>query len=208
MYMKDNPNTSNEKPIIVNLPEGQNTARIYYGEAPRLLDEKAPVKVDITEAASKIEEEQNQQPDRLHDSSIDIRERIKTLDDAIAYLGEDNPFVKVYNATKGKDIDILAYTKLRIIAAAINEEPEGWRPKYQDEDGNGGEYRWYPYFRAVFFGGHALDGASAGLARAHCNHGFADEHAFFGSRLCYKRDELAEYSGNQFKEIWEDYLLR
>ena len=48
MYMKDNPNTSNEKPIIVNLPEGQNTARIYYGEAPRLLDEKAPVKVDIT----------------------------------------------------------------------------------------------------------------------------------------------------------------
>ena len=163
---------------------------------------------DIMEAASKIEEEQNQQPDRLHDSSIDIRERIKTLDDAIAYLGEDNPFVKVYNATKGKDIDILAYTKLRIIAAALNEEPEGWRPKYQDKDGNGGEYRWYPYFRAVFFGGCADGGAPAGLAFANCYAAFTNANASYGSRLCYKSEELAEYSGQQFKDIWEEYLLR
>lgn len=163
---------------------------------------------DIMEAASKIGEEQNQQPDRLHDSSIDIRERIKTLDDAVAYLGEDNPFVKVYNATKGKDIDILAYTKLRIIAAALNEEPEGWRPKYQDKDGNGGEYRWYPYFRAVFFGGNGADGADDGLAYACASYGFSDAGAYFGSRLCYKSEELAEYSGQQFKDIWEEYLLR
>lgn len=163
---------------------------------------------DIMEAASKIEEEQNQQPDRLHDSSIDIRERIRTLDDAVAYLGEDNPFVKVYNATKGKDIDILAYTKLRIIAAALNEEPEGWRPKYQDKDGNGGEYRWYPYFRAVFFGGSAYSGAIAGLAYAYANYAFSYAFAHFGSRLCYKSEELAEYSGQQFKDIWEEYLLR
>lgn len=163
---------------------------------------------DIMEAASKIEEEQNQQPDRLHDSSIDIRERIKTLDDAVAYLGEDNPFVKVYNATKGKDIDILAYTKLRIIAAALNEEPKGWRPKYQDNDGNGGEYRWYPYFRAVFFGGYASSGANAGLADAYTSNVFSYAYANYGSRLCYKSEELAEYSGQQFKDIWEECLLR
>lgn len=163
---------------------------------------------DIMEAASKIEEEQNQKPDRLHDSSIDIRERIKTLDDAVAYLGKDNPFVKVYNATKGKDIDILAYTKLRIIAAALNEEPEGWRPRYQDKNGNGGDYRWYPYFRAVFFGGSANIGGYAGLAFADANAGFSHANAPHGSRLCYKSEELAEYSGQQFKDIWEDYLLR
>lgn len=163
---------------------------------------------DIMEAASKIGEEQNQQPDRLHDSSIDIRSRIKTLDDAVAYLGEDNPFVKVYNATKGKDFDILAYTKLRIIAAALNEEPEGWRPKYQDKDGNGGEYRWYPYFRAVFFGGVAPGGADAGLAFASTGYGFSSADASCGSRLCYKSEFLAEYSGQKFKDIWEEYLLR
>ena len=163
---------------------------------------------DIMEAASKIEEEQNQQPDRLHDSSIDIRERIKTLDDAMAYLGEDNPFVKVYNATKGKDIDILAYTKLRIIAAALNEEPEGWRPKYQDKEGNGGEYRWYPYFRAVFLGSSVSYGTFNGLAYANTSNVFSNASASCGSRLCYKSEKLAEYSGQQFKDIWEEYLLR
>lgn len=165
---------------------------------------------DIMEAASKIEEEQeqNQHPERLHDSSIDIRERIKTFDDAVAYLGEDNPFVKVYKAIKGKDIDILAYTKLRIIAAALNEEPEGWRPKYQDKDGNGGEYRCYPYFSAVFFGGNASIGSYDGLAYARTNHAFSLAAANSGSRICYKSEELAEYSGQQFKDIWEAYILR
>ena len=166
---------------------------------------------DIMEAASKIEEEQNQQPDRLHDSSIDIRERIKTLDDAVAYLGEDCKLVQEYRATSiglKDNKDIVAYTKLRIIAAALNEEPEGWRPKYQDKDGNGGEYRWYPYFRAVFFGGLAYSGAFAGLALAYAYSDFSYASAHCGSRLCYKSEELAEYSGQQFKDIWEEYLLR
>ena len=170
---------------------------------------------DIMEAASKIEEEQNQQPDRLHDTSIDIRERIKTFDDAVAYLGEESILVQVWNnltieTENGSDDakDIVAYTKLRIIAAALNEEQEGWRPKYQDKDGNGGEYRWYPYFRAVFFGGDANFGSYAGLAFAGTRYGFSIADANFGSRLCYKSEELAEYSGQQFKDIWEDYLLR
>lgn len=168
---------------------------------------------DIMEAASKIEEEQNQQPDRLHDNSIDIRERIKTFDDAVAYLGEDSPMVKQYRATycdleKEGAKDIIAYMELRIIAAALNEEPEGWRPKYQDKDGNGGEYRWFPYFRAVFFGGNADGGAGAGLADARTDFGFSYAVAYCGSRLCYKNEELAEYSGQQFKDIWEEYLLR
>jgi hypothetical protein len=46
--MKEYQNANGEKPVIVNLPDGQNEARIYYGEAPRKLDEKAPVKVDIS----------------------------------------------------------------------------------------------------------------------------------------------------------------
>lgn len=46
--MKEYQNTNGEKPVIVNLPDGQNEARIYYGEAPRKLDEQAPVKVDIS----------------------------------------------------------------------------------------------------------------------------------------------------------------
>lgn len=166
---------------------------------------------DIMEAASKIEEEQNQQPDRLHDTSIDIRERIKTFEDAQHYLGEDNKFVEaqlLIEQTMDDCPDIQAYAELRVIAAALNEEPEGWRPRYQDKNGNGGERRWAPYFRAVFFGGSADSGSSDGLACAYTNLGFSVAFADYGSRLCYKSEELAEYSGQQFKDIWEDYLLR
>ncbi|MBR1526868.1 MAG: DUF2303 family protein [Prevotella sp.] len=36
-----------EKPIVVNLPEGQNTLTILQGEAPAQLDNLAPLKIDI-----------------------------------------------------------------------------------------------------------------------------------------------------------------
>lgn len=167
---------------------------------------------DIMEAASKIEEEQNQQPtDRLHDTALDIRERIKTFEDAQHYLGEDNKFVEaqlLIEQTMDDCPDIQAYAKLRVIAAALNEEPEGWRPKYPDENGNGGERRWAPYFRAVFFGGYADYGAYDGLSCASADYDFTYADASYGSRLCYKSEELAEYSGNQFKDIWEDLILR
>lgn len=167
---------------------------------------------DIMEAASKIGEEQNQQPtDRLHDTSIDITERIKTFDDAVAYLGEDCKLVQEYRATSiglKDNKDIVAYTKLRIIAAALNEEPEGWRPTYPDNNGHGGDYRWAPYFRAVFVGGSAVIGACAGLASANPSSACSAAAAFYGSRLCYKSEELAQYSGQQFTDIWTELIMR
>lgn len=36
-----------QQPIVVNLPEGQNTLTILQGEAPAQLDHQAPVKIDI-----------------------------------------------------------------------------------------------------------------------------------------------------------------
>ena len=36
-----------QQPIVVNLPEGQNTLTILQGEAPAQLDQQAPVKIDI-----------------------------------------------------------------------------------------------------------------------------------------------------------------
>lgn len=37
-----------EKPIVVNLPEGQNTLTLLQGNAPEQLDQLAPIKVDIS----------------------------------------------------------------------------------------------------------------------------------------------------------------
>ena len=36
-----------QQPIVVNLPEGQNTLTLLQGQAPAQLDKKAPVKIDI-----------------------------------------------------------------------------------------------------------------------------------------------------------------
>ena len=38
---------NNEKPITVNLPEGQSQVQVLYGPAPKQLDAKAPIKVSI-----------------------------------------------------------------------------------------------------------------------------------------------------------------
>lgn len=75
----------------------------------------------------------------------DIRERIKTFADALHELGNENPLVLAYQNTNLRDSDvapdnkdIIAYLKLRIIVAALNE---GWEPQFIP-----GEYRWAPYF--------------------------------------------------------------
>ena len=53
----------------------------------------------------------------------DIKERIKTFDDAVAILGNDNQAVIDYYAIADKTCteDILAFAKLRVIAEALNE---------------------------------------------------------------------------------------
>ena len=74
-----------------------------------------------------------------------ITERVKTFDDALNILGENNPLVKTYYAIdeaglaqETTDNDVWAYLKLRIIAAALNE---GWEPQFTED-----ECRYYPWF--------------------------------------------------------------
>lgn len=40
--------TQDNQPIVVNLPEGQNTLTLLQGQAPAQLDQKAPVKLEIS----------------------------------------------------------------------------------------------------------------------------------------------------------------
>ena len=74
-----------------------------------------------------------------------IMERIKTFDDAFKELGEHHPLVKEYHKRHlfledDSDIssDLVAYLKLRIITAALNE---GWTPQFTED-----EYRYFPWF--------------------------------------------------------------
>lgn len=156
--------------------------------------------------------------------SQDIKERIKTFEDAVNAIGEDHPLVAQYktinSAFKEADnnLHLFAYTRLAIIAEALNE---GWRPEYTED-----EYRYYPWFglytqeeyddmddedkERCRFVGRSINGASAsgGLVYADASSGSAHSSTGIGSRLAFKSRELAIYCGKQFIEIWINYLFK
>ena len=151
----------------------------------------------------------------------DIRERVKTFEDAVAVLGNDNHAVIDYYAIADKTCtgDILAYAKLRVIAEALNE---GWKPSF-----NTNECRYYSWFYLYTKSEYEkLDDddkkicrvidCSNGNSYAHCglvckNASYTISYTYsdsnFGSRLTFKTRELAEYCGKQFIDIWADFLF-
>ena len=58
-----------------------------------------------------------------------------------------------------------------------------------------------------FGGGDANNGADCGLASANSDHAWSSSTASFGSRLAVKSSEIAIYFGEQFKELWKDFLI-
>lgn len=150
----------------------------------------------------------------------DVTERIKTFHDAYCELGNDHPFVKSYekyvNTASGEEPDVIAYFKLRIICAALNE---GWEPKFTED-----EWRYYPWFRLytqdkinnmngqykqdqhlIYTGDYETE--YAGFASAYSADVPSSALPNIGSRLCLKNEVLAIYCGKQFVDIWADYLL-
>lgn len=153
-----------------------------------------------------------------------VEERIKTFDDACRELGENHPFVRAYNGyakniseENKNDVDVLAYLKLRIICAALNE---GWEPQFTED-----EWRWYPWFYLYtdeelsekseeWKSAHALKllrthhpSGYGGLAYAHSINATRCSGADVGSRLYLKSEALATHCGTQFIDVWADFIL-
>ena len=153
-----------------------------------------------------------------------VMERIKTIDDAIKELGEDNILVKQLDNFCKRDTDesvqdygdILAYLQLRIICAALNE---GWTPQFTK-----GEYRYYPWFelwtkkeieeldeeataRVVYRSGVSAN-SDGGVSCSYADYDSSFTSAYFGSRLAFRTSELARYAGEQFLDIWADFVFK
>lgn len=150
-----------------------------------------------------------------------VMERVKTFQDAVKELGDEHPLVIEY-ITWCKQIggvysaDVMAYLKLRIIAAALNE---GWEPKFTKD-----EWRYYPYFYVLTkeeyeqlkdedkkrcVGRLSVNAyALGGLVYANTGSGSANSYTFDGVRLAFKTRELAEYAGKQFLSIWFDFVFK
>lgn len=154
-----------------------------------------------------------------------VTERIKTFEDArkeVGRLAECGNEVLANllcdyesNADNILTKSTLAYMKLCIIAAALNE---GWEPHFTtDED------RWCPWFyiytqeeidkmdeekkkKLWLFGGLSCDGAYCGLAYAVSSNAWSHSNALISARLAVKSEALAKYFGQQFIDIWSDYV--
>ena len=162
----------------------------------------------------------------VDDTPKDVTERIKTFEDACEELGNEHPFVRAYKGyakniseeNKNDVDDVIAYLKLRIIVAALNE---GWEPKFTKD-----EWRWYPWFklwtgkelsmigkagwkddRHLIMIGDKYQSEYAGLACAYSTNAPSSSYTYFGSRLCLKSEALATYCGKQFINLWADFVL-
>ena len=148
-----------------------------------------------------------------------VTERIKTFEDAVKATGMKLPFDD--NQLSYLSKDVVAYMKLRVIAAALNELHEATLdefPKFTKF-----EYRWYPWFylytqeeidemdeekkkKVWRCGGGSVSGANCGLAVATPNFAWMVSYSSISARLAVKSEALAKYFGQQFIDIWYDYV--
>ena len=149
-------------------------------------------------------------------------ERVKTYEDAVNELGEDNPIVVAASTASWRfpeavNKDLVAYMKMRVIVAALND---GWEPQFVP-----GEQRWYPWYELISKEdyeamsedekqerrcvGRSSSNAYAhgGLVYSNAYDASSDSSAHDGSRLAFKSEELAKYAGKQFAELFADFCF-
>nr|WP_299385560.1 hypothetical protein [Allomuricauda sp.] len=117
-----------------------------------------------------------------------IKDRIRSWEDVLEYHSKDpKTFI---DGCLGLSDDEMAYRKVKLIAAALNE---GWQPDWTDSS----QYKYYPWFDM---------GGSSGSGFAYDGYDDWNSDSDCGSRLCYKSRELAEYAGKQFTDIYKEFL--
>lgn len=159
------------------------------------------------------------QPQKRAKSNRPVTERVKTFDDACHELGETHPLVQHLNLVEhhladhldGMD-DVLAYLKMRIVVAALNE---GWTPDWGNKD----EYKWYPWFYILTeeeyndldddakCRAYSYASAYGGLVYSHAHSVSSFSVTSHGARLAFKSKELAVYAGQQFGDLWASFLI-
>lgn len=154
--------------------------------------------------------------------ALPATERVKTYEDAVWELGNDHPLVEAASSaewrfTNSEDKDIIAYLKLRVIVAALND---GWKPQFVP-----GELRWYPWYELISkdeydamsedekqerrcvgrsnYNAYAYGGLVCSSAYYASSYSYANN----GSRLAFKSEALAEYAGKQFAELFANFCF-
>lgn len=121
----------------------------------------------------------------------DIKDRIKTIQDAIDIVGNDDKDVQGYLFLLDNKNRVSKYTlanvALTILAKALNE---GWTPDWT----NSSQYKYIVY----------LTYYTSGFGFSRSDYNIWHSSTTVGSRLCFKSKDLALYAGEQFKKEYND----
>ena len=150
----------------------------------------------------------------------DIRDKIKTFNDAYHELGDKHELVRAYNnliVSNCMSKDIIAYAKLIIIAEALNA---GWKPTFDD-----GEHRYYPMIyiytkedyeelsenkkKKLIVVGNSKIKLNENCGDIYALEVITSSYSVFsnGYHLALRTWELSEYCGKQFIDIWAEFLF-
>lgn len=160
--------------------------------------------------------------------TLDDYKTIRTYEDACEALGEtpilsENrkkalcaKFPDHYDFRQNMPNHIIALMKLETISRAL------WGRNFQPKpDGEGSKVYWYPWFalwtkkevedmnpeqRGALLSAGAGYGASAGFGFLTAVNRSSYAGAGLGFRLCQETEEKARYFGQQFIELWAEYL--
>ncbi len=159
--------------------------------------------------------------------TLDDYKTIRTYEDACVALKQDAIRVDSVNGdtttvlTNGGDrvnmpSHIVALMKLETISRAL------WGRNFQPKpDGEGRKVYWYPWFalwtkkevedmnpeqRGALLSAGASYGATAGFGCLYASARSSYATAYSGFRLCQETEEKAKYFGQQFIELWAEYL--
>lgn len=159
--------------------------------------------------------------------TLDDYKTIRTYEDACVALKQDAIRVDSVNGDTttvltnlGARVNIpshiVALMKLETISRAL------WGRNFQPKpDGEGSKVYWYPWFalwtkkevedmnpeqRGALLSAHARNGANAGFGCLTADTRSSYAIANVGFRLCQETEEKAKYFGQQFIELWAEYL--
>jgi hypothetical protein len=128
----------------------------------------------------------------LREKPKDIIERIQSVSDAIACLGQNDEEVILLHkliAALPNDSHPVNYQKAIVLTKVFNE---GWLPDWD----NTNQLKYYPYFEM---------GGSSGFRYIDCDNWRSLSNV--GSRLCFKSAKLAEHAGKKFTAIYKQFML-
>lgn len=127
--------------------------------------------------------------------------KIKTFEDACADQGIDAAVLPdVAMLTTGMRKFLTAAFKLSVINVSLNKDDQGaeTRANWSDDD----ELKYFPWFEVK---ASKKNPSSSGLSFGDFVYDLSCTDV--ASRLTCRSSEIAKYFGEQFIDLWEDYIL-